>query len=338
MKTTILALSTLIGGMMCWAALCPAAEEDTPLTYRHFNVEEADGRVISMTPIPETSLPLWAREVSQATFEWPTKPDADKPFFAQPIPFVIPPSDEGEPFRRHNHQPAITWLPNGDLLAIWYSTESESGTELTVLASRLRCGKDAWDPSSDFFKAPNRNMHGSSILHDGQGAIYHFNGMAPDGGRGWAKLALLMRVSRDNGVTWTPPRAIDPRLVGRHQVIADTLMTKSGVLMQNCDAVPGGNGGTALHISQDGGATWNDPGQDKPHRPFRKARGGRDHRRHPRESSGTERRSADGTGPGRLDRRPDADEHLRQPRHDVDVPSQSISTHRWRPATGVKTP
>ena len=263
MKTTILALSTLIGGMMCWAALCPAAEDDTPLTYRHFNVEESEGRVISMTPIPETSLPLWAGGIASG-LRVANQAGCGPAVFGQPIPFVIPPSDEGEPFRRHNHQPAITWLPNGDLLAIWYSTESESGTELTVLASRLRCGKDAGDPSSDFFKAPNRNMHGSSILHDGQGAIYHFNGMAPDGGRGWAKLALLMRVSRDNGVTWTPPRAIDPRLVGRHQVIADTLMTKSGVLMQNCDAVPGGNGGTALHISQDGGATWNDPGQDKP--------------------------------------------------------------------------
>ena len=141
MKTAILALSTLIGGITWWAALCPAAENDTPLTYRHFNVEEAEGRVISMTPVPEKSLPLWAREVSQKTSDWRTKPDADKPFFAQPIPFVIPPSDAGEPFHRHNHQPSITWLPNGDLLAIWYSTESESGTEMTVLASRLRMRK-----------------------------------------------------------------------------------------------------------------------------------------------------------------------------------------------------
>jgi hypothetical protein len=74
----------------------------------------------------------------------------------------------------------------------------------------------------------------------------------------------LIRTSNDNGVTWTPPRAIDNRLIARHQVISGTLMTKDGVLMQNCDAAPGGNGGTALHISRDGGRTWTDPGEGKP--------------------------------------------------------------------------
>lgn len=273
MKSTIFAITILIVGLTCGTTTCLAARSKSPLTYRHFTVEEADDRVTSMTPVPGTTLPLWAREVSQTPFDWSRGPDTDKPFFARPIPFVVPPTDDGEPFHRHNHQPSITWLPNGDLLAIWYSTKAESGTELTVLASRLRAGRDAWDPSSEFFKAPNRNMHGSSIFHDGKGTVYHFNGMGPAGGRGWAKLALLMRVSRDNGVTWTPPRAIDPRITGRHQVISGTLMTKSGVLIQNCDAVPTGNGGTALHLSPDGGRTWTDPGADKPKPSFKE--GGR---------------------------------------------------------------
>jgi hypothetical protein len=41
-------------------------------------------------------------------------------------------------------------------------------------------------------------------------------------------------------------------------------MTTGGVLIQNCDAVPGGSGGTALHISRDGGKTWTDPGEGRP--------------------------------------------------------------------------
>jgi hypothetical protein len=88
--------------------------------------------------------------------------------------------------------------------------------------------------------------------------------MGPDSGRGWARLALLMRISDDNGVTWTPPQAIGPQITGRHQVISGTVMTNAGVLIQNCDAVSGGNGGTALHISRDGGKTWNDPGEGQP--------------------------------------------------------------------------
>ena len=202
--------------------------KDERTTYRHFRVTEKDDKVSEMTPVPSTKLPLWARGVSQ------------------------------------DHQPSITWLPNGDLLAIWYSTRSEVGTIMTVLASRLRPGSESWDPSSEFFKSPDRNMTGSSIFHDGHGTIYHFNGMGPKGKEGWEKLALLMRTSNDNGVTWTPPKAVDERFLGRHQVISGTLMTKSGLLIQNCDSVPYGKGGTAMYISRDGGKTWSDPGEGKP--------------------------------------------------------------------------
>lgn len=254
----------LITGAMCLGSTRSAyAEDGDSLTYRHFTVEESNGRVVTTTPVMEKKKPRWARDVSQDTMDWFGRATGTEPLFATPIPFVIRPVDAGEPFHEHNHQPSITWLTNGDLLAIWYSTRGERGTELTVLASRLRAGNDTWDASSEFFKAPNRNMHGSSLLHDGTGTVYHFNGMAPDGGKGWAKLALLMRSSRNNGLTWTPPFAIGPHIVGRHQVISGTLRTKIGALIQNCDAVPGGHGGTALHISHDGGKSWSDPGLGK---------------------------------------------------------------------------
>lgn len=240
-----------------------AGQAGKALIYRHFEVEEIEGRITSTTPIPADSTPQWAKEVSQSDFKWASTTD-NTPVFLGPIPFVVPPTDPDEPFMHHNHQPSITWLANGDLLAIWYTTGAEQGTELTVLASRLRAGNEAWDPSSEFFKAPDRNMHGSSIFHDGRGTVYHFNGMGPAGGRGWAKLALLMRTSNDNGVTWSPPHAIGPHVTGRHQVISGTIQTREGVLIQNCDAHPSGNGGTALHISRDRGHTWTDPGQGQP--------------------------------------------------------------------------
>ena len=264
-------LFSIVLAAMWWAGAMNAvmaAESSAALTYRRFEVQEQDGRVTGLKPLPDGTLPRWARDVSQQPAQWTAAPDAHKPLFHGPIPFVIPPEDPGEPFYPHNHQPSIAWLPNGDLLAIWYSTKTEEGTELTVLASRLRLGRQQWDPASEFFKAANRNMHGSAIFHDGKGTIYHFNGMGPEGGRGWARLALLMRTSRDNGVTWTPPRAIGPQITGRHQVISGTLMTKAGVLIQPCDAVPGGHGGTALHISHDGGNTWVDPGEGKPRPQF----------------------------------------------------------------------
>ncbi|MDA7665313.1 hypothetical protein N8648_02050, partial [Verrucomicrobia bacterium] len=51
----------------------------TPLTYRHFDVEETDDRVLSMTPVPEPTAPRWARDVSQENFDW-TAQSGDKPF------------------------------------------------------------------------------------------------------------------------------------------------------------------------------------------------------------------------------------------------------------------
>ena len=255
----------LRAGALAIAAVSLAIADDEALTYRHFRVIDKDDKVAAIEPIPDEKTPLWARDVSQEPYDWSGGPDMSKPYFKGPIPFVIPPEEgSGEPFYGHNHQPAITWCENGDLSAIWYSTKGESDLILTVLASRLRPGNEAWGPSSEFFKVPNRNMHGSGLFHDGKGKLYHFNGMSPDHGRGWSKLALLLRTSTDNGVTWTTARTISSgaNYQKRHQVIAGALMTRDGTLIQACDATPGGEGPTAIHISRDGGKTWTDPGGD----------------------------------------------------------------------------
>jgi len=233
--------------------------QESPQTYRRFEVLDQGNQVASMAITKETVLPRWANDVPQSKFTWSTEVN-EKPRFESPLVFVRPPADPDQPFGNHNHQPSITWLDNGDLMAIWYSTDSESGTELTVLASRLRAGAEQWDPSSEFFKAFQRNMHGSAIFHDGAGTIFHINGMGTLGGTGWAKLALLQRTSRDNGVTWTAPQAIGPEYKTRHQVISGTLQTAQGVLIQCCDADPGPHGGTAVHVSRDQGKTWTDSG------------------------------------------------------------------------------
>jgi len=249
---------------LCLVLLTLTAAGVEPSTYRYFEVADSPDRITHLTVIPDPSPPRWAREVAATAHGWPAP--AKAPFFAGPIPFVRAPVDPGEAFHSHNHQPSITWLPNGDLLAIWYSTKEETGTELTVLASRLRQGAGEWDPASVFFKAANHNMHGSAIFHDGNGTLHHFNGIAPAGAKGWAKLAMLHRSSTDNGVTWTAPRAVAPAFEKRHQVISGTIQTRDGTLIQPCDAVPGGEGGTALQPSRAGAITWADPGLGPPPR------------------------------------------------------------------------
>lgn len=241
-----------------------AAPGDEALTYRHIEVEDGDGRVSSVTPIPAPALPKWAADVRQEPWDWQANaPDAREPYFAGPIPFVLPPeAGSGEPFHPHNHQPSIAWLPNGDLFAIWYSTVKEQGPELTVLASRLRAGATAWDPSSEFFKAPERNMHGSSIFNRGDGTLVHINGMGHAGvSRKENKhLALLCRLSDSNGQTWTAPMLASPAYNETQQPISGGFRLSDGTLVQPCDATkPKASNYSAIQVSRDGGRTWDNP-------------------------------------------------------------------------------
>jgi len=208
-------------------------------------------------PISTFETNLNSEHVSQVKAVW--KKQDKVPLFMAPIPFVVKPDCSSKtPFYQHNHQPAITWCDNGDLLAIWFSADHENGREMTVLASRLRAGAQKWDPASLFFKVPDRNMTGSALMNDGKGTLYHINGVEAAGD--WQNLMMVQRTSRDNGKTWSSPRIIEPEHAKRHQVIAGTIKTKEGWFIQLCDAGPGGKDSTAVHISKDGGQTWTDTG------------------------------------------------------------------------------
>ncbi len=180
------------------------------------------------------------------------------PIFVAPVPYVIAPACGSEtPFFAHNHQPAITWCDNGDLLCIWFSANHENEREMVVLGSRLRAGQKAWDEASLFYKVPDRNMTGSALYHDGHGILYHLNGVEASGD--WQNLAMILRTSHDNGATWSTANLIAPAHTKRHQVIAGTIQSREGWLIQVCDAGPGSQDGAAIHISKDKGRTWFDP-------------------------------------------------------------------------------
>ena len=210
------------------------------------------------TPLPAPKVALWGRNVKQKAAST-TAPDT--PSFAEPIPFVRIPDDSNGPlFSRHNHVPAIVECPNGDMFAAWYSCVTERGRELTVAASRLRFGEAEWEPAEPFWGPPDRNNHATSLWRNENGRIYHFNGLSA--AATWGPLALVMRYSDDNGATWSKPRFISPEHRLRHMPIASVFRRQDGSILLACDAVSGGNGGTAVWISEDDGEMWFDPGQD----------------------------------------------------------------------------
>lgn len=195
------------------------------------------------------------------------------PLFIPPRTFVIRPDcSSNEPFFKHNHQPAITWCDNGDLLASWFSADEENGRGMVVLASRLRAGSDEWEEASLFFKVPDRNMTGLALFNDGAGNLYHINGVEAAGD--WQNLIMVQRTSTDNGQTWSAPKIIAPEHTKRHQVIAGTILTREGWFIQACDAGPGSHDGAAIHISKDHGKTWTDPWDGAPLPNFKEGNAG----------------------------------------------------------------
>lgn len=207
-------------------------------------------------PLPAIE-PARQPNITQQKYDWP-KPQA-APFFAKPLVYVNTPAcGSGVPFYSHNHCPAISWCDNGDLLAIWFTCDEESGREMVILESRLKAGSEEWTQPREFLRVPDRNLTGSSLLNY-NGTLIHMNGLEAAGT--WETLAMMMRTSTDNGATWSRPRLVAPEHARRHQVIAGSFVTKEGWLVQAADATPRSDGGTALHLSRDGGQTWEDMGQ-----------------------------------------------------------------------------
>lgn len=210
-------------------------------------------------PFPTPAPALWASSVSMEKYDWKPKLDMSKQYFTKPQRFVlIPPKSNGPMYYMHSHAPTVTWCDNGDLLAAWFTTRLERGRELTIAASRFRAGASQWEAAEEFFKAPDRNMTGTSLLNDGKGTIYHINGL--EVGARWVNMAVVLRTSQDNGATWSHPRLIVPEHQLHNQPLSAMIKTKSGVMIQPCDACWNGFHGTTIHISTDDGLTWFEPG------------------------------------------------------------------------------
>ena len=218
------------------------------------------GEMPSTPPLPALPPERYRQNVRQGPPpKSPWHVNMQEPYFKGPIPYVkIAKDSEGPLYSKHNHDAGIAETPNGDLLAIWYTTVTERGRELAMAASRLRAGADEWERASPFWDAPDRNDHAPALWFDGQRTLYHFNGLSS--AATWGPLAVILRTSTDSGATWSPARIILPEHWGRQQPIPSVFRTREGYLVLTCDAGPAGLGGTALHISRDGGRSWQDPG------------------------------------------------------------------------------
>jgi len=138
-------------------------------------------------------------------------PDARIPYFTVRWALPVPPENAANNLAAltgidpavftHNHSPGFEILPNGDALAVWFSTppgESESATTTTFVQARLRCGAEEWDPPELFLDFKNLNDQSGLLWRDGNKLLFF------GGGRGFSDWApFKIATSTDNGATWT---------------------------------------------------------------------------------------------------------------------------------------
>ncbi|EDY21670.1 protein of unknown function DUF323 [Chthoniobacter flavus Ellin428] len=172
------------------------------------------------------------------------KVDMAKPFFAGPARYVnIPPGSEGPLFSTHNHDPAITVFPNGDVFILHYTCDTEFGHELAVAATRLPAGASAFTPPVLFYQCADANNHAPALFVDRQGTIFHFNGNR-------AMPGSIVRTSTDNGQTWSHGRPLNDDI----QPSEANIQTQDGRILETCDS-RFDNAGTVT-MSADNGQTW----------------------------------------------------------------------------------
>lgn len=218
----------------------------------------------STRPVP-VELNFVTQCVRQDTSRVRVGPAQDKPYFRKRYLLPVPPDNApraaidaaGFPplFRGHNHSPALTVCPNGDVLLVLYTSYTEYEPEVSLIASRLRFGADEWDFPSPLIDFPGANDHAPLLMTDAE-VIRLFWGNPEI----TSAFPFQWIESADNGATWGEvrfPMFTGP--VGPHdrQLINSAFRNAAGTIFVASDA----KGPTSvLWASDDNGATWYDTG------------------------------------------------------------------------------
>lgn len=157
----------------------------------------------------------------------------------------------------HNHSPALEVMPNGDLLAVYFTasshTEAEYWPNVALLATRLRFGADEWDMPELLFDFADVSEQAQLLWND-NGMVHLFWG-----GLDLDDVAFRWCSSHDNGATWndiqfvklgTGAGPLTPQPI-------NSAFRASGTMFVPTDGI----GGTSLLMaSRDNGKSWVDTG------------------------------------------------------------------------------
>jgi hypothetical protein len=194
-------------------------------------------------------------------------PDSKRPYFTVRFALPIPPENATNQIAAlagidpmvftHNHSPGFEILPNGDALAVYFSTppgKAEADPSTSFIQARLRYGAEDWDVPELFFKTKNYNDQSGLLWNDG-GKIRFFGG-----GRELSDwVPFKMATSSDNGATWTLslPQLEKPADNYTAQPITSAFRASDGAIYFTMD---GDGAASFLWRSPDDGIHWHDMG------------------------------------------------------------------------------
>jgi formylglycine-generating enzyme required for sulfatase activity len=205
------------------------------------------GELPKTKPLPVVRQPYQQNVTHDIPKDLEKGPGPQTPYFEIRTYINIDKDAEGPLFYLHNHNPDITQCPNGDLLAIHFSTIIEGDREMVYGGSRLRYGSDKWDRTSVFWGPPDRKAEYSVLWTEGN-AIYNFSSLGVSNSR---PSAIVMRISRDNGVSWSKPQVIAERADAQGVMETVFRMSNGGIV------IPAD--GHNLLVSYDNDRRWKSP-------------------------------------------------------------------------------
>lgn len=254
--------------------LCPRVARAELITVRATgfalgqSAQCAGTNVSQLSLVPADLAPPFAQSaVKQDPVPAGLGPDPAVPYFTVRFALPIPPENatnlvaslvglDAQIFT-HNHSPGFELLPNGDALAIYFSTppgKAENDPATSFIQARLRYGTVEWSLPELFFKTLDHNDQ-SGLLWNDAGTLRFFGG-----GRDlsdWTPFKTA--VSADNGMTWTLsfPQLDAAADNYTAQPITSAFRGGDGAMYF---AMDGSGSHSFLWRSQDGGTHWHDMG------------------------------------------------------------------------------
>jgi antitoxin component YwqK of YwqJK toxin-antitoxin module len=214
-------------------------------------------------------LPFAQRSVIQTTSQALQGPASSTPHFVVRFALPIPPDNDTNltgallgvdaGVWAHNHSPGFEVMPNGDLLAVYFSAkdsrgESECDRGTRFVQARLRCGAEEWDMPEVFLDFQGMNDQSALLWRDGS-TIRFFGG----GRESSPWMPFKMAWSTNNGAAWVLSLPLLDKAASNYtaQPIASMFRGADGALSF---AMDGADDSSFLWQSADGGAHWRDMG------------------------------------------------------------------------------